>query len=449
LTFSQLAVVGLFAALFARAAHQPAQNDTWWQLRAGQDIWHGLYPTTERWTFTAHGRYWPDHEWLSQAIFYALHTAGGMPLLTLFTAAVVTAAFAVGWVLMGGSTWRRLLLFVATVPATLITSAVRPQVLSVLLLLVVVWLIQEQRFKPVPLVFLLWANLHGQVVLGGVVLVAALVTAALSERRATRPLVIATALSGLATFVTPLGPKIVTLLWANTGQLDIEEWRPAWENGVAGLLLAIVAIAFFVATWQLWRHNQLEWSNRSVVAAGVALLPLAIRYGRILPTFMFVALVVIARAWEVVRPSSPRADEPAMINTALAAAFVMGAILWTLFSWQQDDPALAWHPLPSQAVAAARQCDGPLYNRFDDGGYLAYFAQDIPYFVDGRVDPFPKSFLTDQFRSEGSGDYEATFAKWGITCALLPPESPTAQHLRADHWRTTYADGDWLVLQRP
>jgi hypothetical protein len=151
----------------------------------------------------------------------------------------------------------------------------------------------------------------------------------------------------------------------------------------------------------------------------------------------------------VVRPSSPRADEPAVINSALAGAFVMGAILWTLFSWQQDDPALAWHPLPPQAVAAARQCDGPMYNRFDDGGYVIYFAQDIPNFVDGRVDPFPKSFLADQFRSEASGDYQATFAKWGITCALLPPESPTAQHLLVDHWRTMYADGDWLVLQRP
>src|SRR5689334_22255755 len=77
LTFDQLAFGALFVMLFARAAQAPAQNDTWWHLRSGQDIWRGILPTVERWSFTARGHAWPDHEWLSEAIFYPLHRLGG------------------------------------------------------------------------------------------------------------------------------------------------------------------------------------------------------------------------------------------------------------------------------------------------------------------------------------------------------------------------------------
>jgi hypothetical protein len=83
ITFDQLAVAALFVVLFARACHAPAQNDTWWHLRAGQDIWRGLLPTVERWSFTARGHAWPDHEWLSEVLFDAVHRIGGMPLLGL------------------------------------------------------------------------------------------------------------------------------------------------------------------------------------------------------------------------------------------------------------------------------------------------------------------------------------------------------------------------------
>ena len=139
------------------------------------------------------------------------------------------------------------------------------------------------------------------------------------------------------------------------------------------------------------RSRSLDWRNRAVVASAMGLLPFAVRYSRVIPMFILVALVVIARAWENWRPEKQRPDQPTLI--ALAGIFIVAAIGWTLSSWIRDDPTLEWHPLPAQAVAAAHACGGPLHNRFDDGGYLNWFAQGIPNFVDGRVDPFPKSFL--------------------------------------------------------
>ena len=52
----------------------PAQNDTFWHLRAGFEAWHGGMPLyRDTFSHTAFGQYWPNHEWLTQAVFYAAY----------------------------------------------------------------------------------------------------------------------------------------------------------------------------------------------------------------------------------------------------------------------------------------------------------------------------------------------------------------------------------------
>ena len=449
ITFDRLTVSLLFVALFARACHSPAQNDTWWHLRAGEDIWHGWFPTSEQWSYTAHGRFWPDHAWLSEAILYALHAIGGMVGVTLYVAAAVVCTYALLWRLMGGSVRRRAVLLVATLPASFILSAVRPQVISPLLLLVTVTLLLERRFRLLPVLFLLWANLHGGFVLGALVVVAALVVAIIWERSLVRPLAIATALSGVAALLTPLGPRVLSLVLGTTNELDIVEWRPAWDTMPAGAVLAVVAIALAVA----WRvRPPREWESRVLLAGSIVLLPLAVRYSRVMPLFIVVALPYIARAWEDYRPSRPPADDASVAHSAAVAVAALAAVVWVVSSWARSDPALAWEPLPPAAAQAVRACGQPVFNRYDDGGYLIWFAPDVPVFIDSRQEagaPYPDQFLRDQLHNDAIGDYKTTFAEWHIGCALLPPSSPTAQHLQQDGWHVTYSDTDWLVLVQP
>jgi hypothetical protein len=62
-TFDHLAVTLLFLTIVATACVMPAQNDTWWHLRVGQEIWKArspLFPDT--FSFTAAGASWQHHE---------------------------------------------------------------------------------------------------------------------------------------------------------------------------------------------------------------------------------------------------------------------------------------------------------------------------------------------------------------------------------------------------
>jgi hypothetical protein len=269
------------------------------------------------------------------------------------------------------------------------------------------------------------------------------------ERPVFRPLAIATGLSGVATLATPLGPRVIGLVLGTSNESDITEWRPAWNTMPAGAFLAVVVIAFVIA----WRvRPPREWEDRVLAAGSIALLPVAVRYGRVIPLFALVALPLVARAWEAHWPSRTRSDDASVLHSAAVVAVGLGAALWVIGSWATSDAALAWDPLPPAATQALRACGRPIYNRYDDGGYLLWFAPDIPVFIDSRQEggaPYPETFLREQLRRENSGDYEATFAEWNIGCALLPPRSSTARRLQRDGWHVTYADAEWLVFEHP
>lgn len=448
LTFDQLALGALFVMLFARAAQAPAQNDTWWHLRSGQDIWRGVLPTVERWSYTARGHSWPDHEWLSEALFYALHRIGGMPALALLVAIVTTTTFALVWRLMVGPVLRRGALVFLTLPVTLIMASLRPQVFSLLLLVVTVTLLAHARFAWLPLVFLFWANLHGAVVVGGVVVAATLFTAWVWERGHARPLAIAAACSAVATLMTPLGTGIIGLVFGMSNEADIAEWEPAWRSMPAGLVFGAVVVLTGVAVVALARRRAFTWSDRVLVASAVAVLPLAVRYSRVMPMFVVVALPVLARGWAAWKPARPRRDDHTVLHGATLGLVVLVAATWVVSAWADPGPSLDWEPLGVSAVAAVRACNGPLYNRFDDGAYLLWFAPGVPIYIDSRVDPYPDELLRAHIRDEASGDYRATFARYGITCAVLPSESPTAHALQGDGWRVSYADDRWRVLEQ-
>ena len=162
LTFDRLATALFFVVVTTIACLMPVQTDTWWQLRAGQDFWEtGSVVLEETYSHTAAGRFWMNHEWLSEAIFYALYQLGGLPSVVGLAVLVAVANIAVTWTLMRGPTMVRLLLWAVAVSAVSIAWTPRPHVFTLFLVSVSARLMVTGRHGWLPLVFLVWANLHG------------------------------------------------------------------------------------------------------------------------------------------------------------------------------------------------------------------------------------------------------------------------------------------------
>jgi hypothetical protein len=133
----------------------------------------------------------------------------------------------------------------------------------------------------------------------------------------------------------------------------------------------------------------------------------------------------------------------------MIAAALLAGLFVVASAWRQSWPMLGWRPIDSAEARAIAACPAPLYNTYESGGPIIWFVPSQPVFIDSRQDPFPVSFVQEATAVEATGNYEATFAKWHINCAALPPQSPTAARLAKDGWRLRFSDGRWQVLERP
>jgi hypothetical protein len=452
----------LFLAIALSAFLMPAQNDTWWQLRAGREMWltrHILLRDT--FSHTVYGAFWPNHEWLSQVLFYGAYAAGGMPLVTIVSATAVTSAWLLVWRLTPGSTRASFLLTSLAVVSASTIWGPRPQVLSLVLLALTMWLLCSRRYVWLPITFLLWANLHGAVVMGVLVLAAALVAAAAEIRQRVPALALAVLGCLLTTLATPLGSAFWTEIprsLARIRQLGIQEWDPprlASLSLIPFWLMTVVLVGLAFARLRSLSRN-VEARRRgylTICVCALALLPLAFTAQRNVPPFLLLAVPAIAALCTPATSRSPREDRvPARTSdrprlnaaiTAVAGILVVGAVAC---AYAAPIDHLRWAPLPEASLAALRTCRGNLYNRYDEGGDLIWFAPEHPVFLDGRQDPYPVDLVKEQVRVESSGDFEHLFQRYDIRCAYVPAQSLVSERLSRAGWRTLFRDARWAVL---
>ena len=224
----------LFVAFAALALCMPPQNDTWWHLRAGLEmIETGGILSTERFSHTAYGApLFHNHEWLTQLLFYGLFRAGGPLLLAVFCAGCVIVSIAGAWRLVQGSVEARFGFLALMMVGSVTEWAIRPQVISLALFVLALHLVNKERDQWLPLLCLIWYNMHGVAIVGAVIAgCSALEAVAWSRDRARRAILIAAACI-LASIATPQGwhywPRVVQVV-RTVRALQIHEYRSAFE----------------------------------------------------------------------------------------------------------------------------------------------------------------------------------------------------------------------------
>jgi hypothetical protein len=472
LTFSQLTAGLLFGALAVCALLMPAQSDTDWHLRAGQEIWRTFHvPLSDHYSYTATGRYWPNHEWLWQAFSYALYSLGGMRLFVVGGAAFAMGALAIVYRLMVGATSTRFLLMLLGFPLTSAIWVLRPQIVTLFMLVLLVWLLVEERHWPLPIVFVVWANAHGGVSVGGLLLAAVTAVAvvrarrgdATDVRRAVRLCLVAP-LCALATALTPLGFQVWHFVGGSLAlsrKNGITEWQLTLPNGPFEIIFWILAAAFVGLL--IWRRGRLResassggWSWGDTVILTAALLTLPLGFLMVRNTAMFL-LVAIPAASRLLGPdfrfkrsaSAAESEEHPRLNLALLVGISVVELVGVLFVWSAPPPRSGWQPMSPGAIEAVRSCPERIYNRFYDGGFLIWFVPERQVFIDNRQDPYPSAFIRETTAVDSGAPYRAMFDRYGIRCAFLPADSKMIVRLEADHWTSRFHDDRWAVLTAP
>lgn len=265
--FETLVRVSLLVVLLGQTVPGFTDTDIWGHMAIGLDMLRSRqFMWVDPYSFTSDLR-WVNHEWLWDVSVAAIYSAGGLPGLIVLRAALNGAVI---WVIdravRNVPSWLRLV----TVGAVVVACApqwksTRPQMAT---LICVVIVLQNIEAWWLPLMFVVWANLHGGWMYG---LAAVGLFAAVT--RTPRAFAVAAACA-VATLVTPYGVREwLALAEAVTrGWGGISEWEPVWRLAEgAGPLLLWIALAIVVALmWLRTRHDLFAWSFSLLALAAAA-----------------------------------------------------------------------------------------------------------------------------------------------------------------------------------
>lgn len=234
-------------------------GDTWLTLMAGREIVdHGL-PSTESITVLAQGATWTDQQWLAQLTFYAAHEVGGMRAVVLLDVAFVLVALglvAAAARTSGASSRSTFVVGLLAILAGPWGWTIRAQSTGLPLYAALLWLlvdanrngVRRRTLLVLPLL-VVWANLHGSVVLGAALTVLLALVALVRSRRLDPISVVLVVLAPLCILVSPYGTKLVAyydLMLVDAPFADIlREWQWSRPDGTTALfwLLALAALA--------------------------------------------------------------------------------------------------------------------------------------------------------------------------------------------------------------
>ena len=153
-------------------------TDFWWHLKTGEWILAGNgIPYVDLYTFRDSDKPWIDLHWGFQVLVTLLFHSGGVPLVTLAKAAVITAAVALSFQAGGDHRlvfWKKVSIWILPIICIVGRGNERPEMLSQLFLAAWLWIAHRSSSRPnliwyLPLVQLVWVNCHALFVLGLVV----------------------------------------------------------------------------------------------------------------------------------------------------------------------------------------------------------------------------------------------------------------------------------------
>ena len=477
LTIERAAFIIIFALLFALATRIPIDTDTWWHLRSGDHTLAQGMIHADPFSFTFNGQPWINHSWGAQVVMLAFWRVAGNLGLAVSTSLLATAGMYMVYRMSAGNVYLRGFALVIGAATAAVFWSPRPQMFSFFLSTAILYLLylykreKVDRLWLIPVVMVLWVNLHAGfsiafILMGGMIAGEVLANLfnpggehVISWARL-RKLVIVALVSVAVLVLNPYGLQIygVPFQTVSIGALQdfIQEWnspnfheRQTWP--FIGLLLGVLGAAGA-------SQRRLEWSD-FVLVSGTAFMGLLA--GRNIALFAVVATPILTydlqsileeRGWVLQTIKRPT-RRMARLNVVLVTLVLVGSLAKVLLVLDGETVAEAQEMfLPVQATAYMLENDltGPMLNSYNWGGYLIFHTPDEPVFVDGRTDLYGDEFLQTYLQTAvGSDGWRDTLAEYDIQTVLVEAQSGLARQLRDEAgWALAYEDDLAVIFTR-
>ncbi len=469
-------LVSLLALVVLVFAMQPmADPDIYWHLRNAQTmVATGSWPRQDSFAYTTAGMPWIDHEWLAELPFYLVFQAGGATGLFLLTAVLLGFIFLGIYLLARRESGNPLAAWVLTLVSVVLgTVSYGPRTLLFGWVCLVCELLLLARFEEsrrtgdsagralwlLPALFLFWVNLHGSWLIGFVLLTFYFLCGLLEvhvgaiqgrrwQTRERRLLPAVLGVSFAALFANPYGWKLVAYPFdlAFKQKLNIahvQEWQPLDSHTLrARVFLALLGFGFVaqIARRRTWTPHQLVFCFVGVYAACMH------------TRFLFLAAILSVPCFArdlACRPRTPPRESRGLLHLCLLGLAVFSAGRMYHFRKAGISETTGY---PAQALPFLRSFrpQGPLFNEYLWGGYLEFYAHNIPVFIDSRVDIFERrGTFQDYLDVLELKKTLAVLDKDRIRYVLFSRDSSLAYFLeQLPSWKIDYQDKTTILFER-
>ncbi len=435
----------------------------------------GVIPTSDIFSHTMRGAELTPHEWLAQVALALAHRAMGLSGDVFLFAAIVSTTFLIVYdeiIKRGVFRLVAMLVTITAVSASAIHWLVRPHAFT--FLFVALWTYgleqvyqgKDAKLWRLPLLMMVWANMHGAFIAGFVVWGAYAAEWTWDFLRGCASNVIGKrlALTGLfsfsLTFVNPVGWR----LWATSvGYIGskylvdhtVEYMSPNFHDKPMWFFLFMLAFALFALAGE--RRLPLR---ETLLLAGWAIMGLY--SARNIPLFAIIVAPIygeLIQAWAQRNSLLVRLDAGMRkIESQLRGNFwILASILIIGFAAQNNSVARNQYDatqFPVQAVnwALNNPQDGNMFNDFKWGGYILYrLWPRQTVFIDGQTDFYGEALTREYERVITlSANWEDVLKKYNIKWILIPQGSPLANHLmKSNRWKILYQDETAVILRKP
>ena len=475
-SIADILFVSVFLYLsFAAGMGLLADCDTGYHVRTGEYILNShSIPRHDIFSHLTPPIPWTAHEWLSEVFMALIHRAFGLTGIVIFFAFVIAVTY---YLLFKRILADRPNILVAVLVIMLVIGSsqihwlARPHVFS--LLLTVLWygLLDDFQYNNknylyvLPLIMLLWVNLHGgyiiSFVLTGIYLAGDLLKFFFSTgqvkseyRQKVKSLGFAILACLIAALINPYGYHILLFpfkLTANKFIMDnVQEFlSPNFHESMIFTYLLFFMVAIFAISRQ----------NLNIIQLVLILLfsYMSLYSARYIPLFGIIAAPILTRQGDLVLKQYPgrftaflgkRAGRIASVDkSARGYIWPVISVLLVVFLVAAGKAEYRFDenikPVAAVEFLKKEHIKGNMFNNDEFGDYIIYEASpEYKVFFDGRSDMYGEARMKEYFKViRIEPGWKDVIEKYGITWIIYDAKSVLSRFLlEGKDWKLVYSD---------
>ena len=460
-----------YIIVFTASIYRPYDSDLGWHLKYGEYFFKNGHILKDNIFSTMMTDYkWANLSWATDILTYIVFNNFSFFGLTILGALIITLTFYFFSKTFNLNYFEKALIFplLILIESTVNQVSFRSQLLSVLFIGILFYILKKYEKNiskiifTIPLLFLLWANVHGQFILGlflysiwSILYIINIYYDVRNLKKVVREITILGTVfisSLIATIINPFGFKLYEeiFLYSSGSELrKIAEYLPFEEQSFSWWSQVIIGILIFLGTLFMYLENKFK-KNIQYLGTVISFYFLAWIIKRYAWSMYYISIPFLKPLASFLKPESKKITF--YISTVLFLIYLSVAIYskspfnqYTNMSWDVYCKEYAKCSAASVEYLIKNNLDNDLLTLYNWGGFIIWNYPQIKPSIDGRMHLWKSnkgySAFADYYGYEQNLK-DINESKYKVV--LMSPEKPVYKRLlkltKEEKWRMVYQD---------